>query len=183
MSYAYKVKLERLTGVIEQAGVWQPSLMHILSSDEMAGLFRQALIDIGWIESAGHLSLEVDGIRCELATKGTEIRAVISEEVYAEQTVIGDTDDSPTLKKARLSEGKKRQADKLEKVKEAEIRKVTEKLMSIEAKVKAQMDLASHQTHAKALEIKAGRLGEIKSTQTQVAEDGTLEVTIHVNLN
>ena len=44
------------------------------------------------------------------------------------------------------------------------------------------LDLA-HQVHAQALEIKAARLGQIKSSQSQVSEDGILEVTIHVSLN
>ena len=183
MSYAYTIKLDQISGEVEQAGAWQSNLMNILPTEEMGEIFREKLIASGWDQDGDLVYTEIDGIRCELSSNGTEIRATLHQEVYVEQDVVGDSDDSPSLKEARINEGKRLQVEKLEKYKEEEIRKLTQRLLSIENKVKQQIDLASHQAHAQALEIKAARLGQIKSSRTQVSEDGTLEVTIHVNLN
>ena len=183
MSYAYTIKLDRISGEVEQAGTWQANLMQILPSEEMRDLFREALISIGWQQEGDQIYTELDGIRCELGPNGSEIRAVLHQEIHVDQKVIGDSDDSPLLKEARIAEGKRKQTDKLERYKEEEMRKLTQRLLSIEDKVKNEIDLASHQVHAQALEIKAARLGQIKSSQSQVSEDGILEVTIHVSLN
>ena len=194
MSYAYKIKLERLSGEVNQQGTWRPNLMEILSPDEMKALFREALQALGWksdsssessctdINDKKHLSLVIDGVNCVYDEEQGVIKAKVQEIVYVEQTVTADSDDSTLLKQARIEEGKRQQKQKLENAKMDKSRQLTAQLVTIENKVKAQIDQASHQTHAEALKIKAARLGEIKSTQSSVNAEGTLEVTIHIQM-
>ena len=192
MSYAYKIKLERLSGEVCEKGVWRPALMEILSPTEMKELFRDALQKQGWKVSepiemgeAGEtasLIMELEGIACEFDEESCEIRAVLVEEIFVEQSVTADSDDSSVLKEARIQEGKRQQKQKLETARIDKSRQLTAQLLSIESKVKAQIDLASHHAHAEALKIKAARLGDIQSTQSSVNAEGTLEVTIHVQM-
>ena len=187
MSYAYKIKLKRLSGEVSQQGVWQPKLMEILSPNEMSKLFHEALQSLGWHsdQNSGdkeQLFIEIEGIRCEFDEEDFEIRAKLLETVYVEQSVSADSDDSATLKDARIQEGKRQQQQKLESAKIDKSRQLTAQLVSIEDKIKAQIDLASHQVHAEALKIKAARLGDIKSAQSSINDEGTLEVTIHVQM-
>ena len=194
MSYAYKIKLERLSGEVNQEGTWRPNLMEILSPDEMKALFREALRELGWQSNAGsessrtdttekdHLSWVIDGVTCSFDEEQGVIKATVQETVYVEQTVTADSDDSAVLKQARIDEGKRQQKQKLESAKVDKSRQLTAQLVTIEKKIKAQIDQASHQTHAEALKIKAARLGEIKSSQSSVDAEGTLEVTIHVQM-
>ena len=194
MSYAYKIKLERLSGEVNQQGAWRPNLMEILSPDEMKALFREALQALGWKPQSSsassdtdstvkeYLSLVIDGVNCIFDEEQGVIKAKVQETVYVEQTVTADSDDSTLLKQARIEEGKRQQKQKLENAKQDKSRQLTTQLVTIESKVKAQIDQASHQTHAEALKIKAARLGEIKSSQSTVDSEGTLEVTIHVQM-
>ena len=190
MSYAYKIKLERLSGEVNQQGTWRPNLMEILSPDEMKALFREALQALGWQSDSSctdttekeHLSLVIDGVACIFDEKQGVIKAKVQETVYVEQTVTADSDDSALLKQARIEEGKRQQKQKLESAKLDKSRQLTAQLVTVENKIKAQIDQASHQTHAEALKIKAARLGEIKSTQSTVDAEGTLEVIIHVHM-
>ena len=190
MSYAYKIKLERLSGEVSQQGGWRPKLMEILTPNEMRDLFHEALQTLGWqsdqshedVDSKGHLYMEIEGVRCEFDEQELEIKAKLIETVHVEQSVTADSDDSATLKEARIQEGKRQQQQKLESAKIDKSRQLTAQLVSIEDKVKAQIDLASHQAHAEALKIKAARLGEIKSAHSSIDAEGTLEVTIHVQM-
>ena len=199
MSYAYKIKLERLSGEVCEKGTWKPSLMEILSPAEMKELFRDALIEQGWkcsepveaveagttkgtARKTASLSMEIEGIQCDFDEENCEIRAILVEEISVEQSVTADSDDNTVLKEARIQEGKRQQKQKLDTAKIDKARQLTAQLLSIESQVKAQIDLASHHAHAEALNIKAARLGDIQSTQSSVNAEGTLEVTIHVQM-
>lgn len=185
MSYAYKIKLDRLSGEVSESGTWRPALMSILDECEMNDLFRVSLLEQGWIskdETRNLLQLEIDGVSCEYDSQLNEIKANLIDEVHVDHTVVVDSDDSASLKESRLAEGQRQQAQKLRDRQEMKARELTERLLNLEQQIKEQIDLASHSTHAKALKRRAERLGEIKSSQESVREDGTLEITIHVEL-
>ena len=182
MSYAYRIKLERLSSIVEQKGSWKTSLMDLLSASEMLALLKEELIQQGWQEIEGKLITDINGIQCELSADGSEVQAHLHSEVSVGHTVIGDSDDSHQLKQARLQQGLIEQNDKLQKEEQKSNRQLTEQLLGIETEVKGVIDKATHQAHAKALEIKASRLGEIKSIQSSHGVDGELEISIHVKL-
>lgn len=183
MSYAYRIKLESLTSTVEQKGQWQVNLMDILPLSEMQALLRSALLNLGWSEEDGTIVTEIDGIRCALSEEKMTVEAKISEEVFAEHTVVGDSDDSQTLRAARLEQGHEEHIKKLEKQESHVNRLLTQQLLMIEPKLKEVLDRATHEVHAQALKLKASRLGEVQSIKESTGEDGELEITIHVKVH
>ena len=182
MSYAYRIKLDTLTSQVNQQGEWRASLMELLSPSEMEELFTESLLTQGWSEDEQGIFLELDVIRCDLTQEGAKIIATLNDEITIDHTVIGDSDDSAQLKRARIDEGQREQKRSLNKASEQKKRELSSRLIAIEPKIIKEIDHASHRAHAKALEVKAGRIGELISSKESCSDEGELEITIHVKL-
>lgn len=183
MSYAYRIKLPEATSVVVEEGVWRPTMMELLSPEEMEALAREALKGRGWDEDErGGLSREIEGVRCEVDPERLEVRARLSAEVSARHTVVADSDDSAVARAQRVEAGEREQAKKLRVAEELERRDLTRRLVALEPALRVELDAALHEAHAEALKVKASRMGEVRSISRTESESGALEVTIHVKL-
>lgn len=183
MSYAYKIKLPKATSIITETGVWKPTLMEILSSSEMEILMRTALKQYGWVEDEqGELSKEIQGEKCVVPHDCLEIRVALSGEVNATHTVVADSDDSADLRARRLEAGQAELDKQLRQAESQQRRILVQKLVELESTINQELDVALHQAHAQALEIKAAQMGEIRSISHREGESGELELTIHVKV-
>lgn len=183
MSYAYRIKLPEATSVVVEEGVWRPTMMEILSPEEMETLARDALKGRGWDEDEqGGLSREIEGVRCEVDPERLEVRARLSAEASARHTVVADSDDSAVARAQRVEAGEREQAKKLRVAEELERRDLTRRLVALEPALRVELDAALHEAHAEALKVKASRMGEVRSVSRTESESGALEVTIHVKL-
>ena len=184
MSYTYQIKLDQVTAHVTEEGVWRPNLMDILSSEEMESLTRAELLAQGWeIDHQGQLHKEIEGVRCEISTDQLEVRAMLSDEVSVIQKVTADSDDSEELLQKRIRAGEAQRDRALKEAQQERQRAMVAQLVALEPEINRELDHALHRSHARALEIKASRIGDIQSVSRSESEEGELEVVIHVKVH
>ena len=183
MSYAYQIKLESATAQVTETGIWRPKIMEILSQAEMERLTREELCTGGWDrDHQGVLHKEIDGVRCEVPADLLEVRAVVSDQVRVRQTITADSDDIEEVLERRRQAGEKQRDRALIEAQRERQRILVTQLVSLEPLVNQELDHALHRAHARALEIKASRMGDIQSVSRSESETGELEMTIHVKV-
>jgi len=184
MSYAYQIKLDQVTAHVTEEGVWKPNLMEILTCEEMERLTREELISQGWeADDQGRLHKEIEGVRCEVSSDELEVRAILSDEVSVTQTVTADSDDSEELLQMRISAGEAQRDRALKEAQQERQRAMVTQLVALEPEIHRELDHALHRAHARALEIKASKMGDIQSVSRSQSEEGELEVVIHVKVH
>ena len=183
MSYAYQIKLEQATALVNETGAWRPHVMEILPQAEMEHIVREELRAQGWNEDDhGVLHKEIDGVPCEVPADHLEVRALLSDEVSVGHTVIADSDDSAELRQKRIEAGERQRERNLIEAQQERRRALVTQLVELEPAIHGEIDQALHRAHARALEIKASKMGEIQSVSRTQGETGELEVVIHVKV-